>query len=221
MIHQFLNLFAVYKIKKKTQLPTGLQFIIMLFLCCRALWWLFLNLTKLHLDQGSSQWDVHSLDSILTLLHGRENEKAAPLISFVWAFASPVPFSWFMKRDWTAVDYEAKIKYMRTTNQLCRQTQIWEASWGLGSCSCWHQLLGSEAWWSCQEGKWVRRASLDALGECERVSCYHRNVLSDSKNLAWFWTIVEIQSVSWQQKFRLPLALYLSHLISVSLDIFL
>lgn len=208
-IHQFLNLFAVYKIKKKKttkNLPIGLQVIIMLFLSCWALWWLFVHLPKLHVDQGSIQWAVHSLDSILTLLHGRENEKAALLISFVWAFASLVPFSWFMKVDWTALDYEAKMKCMRTNNQLCRQTQIWEAIWGLGSCSCWHQLLGSGVCWSYPEGEWVREASLDALGEWERVSCYHRNDVSDSKNLAWCWTIVEIQSVSWQQKFRLPLA---------------
>lgn len=199
MIHQFLNLFAVYKIlKTPTHRPSGY---------CWALWWLFVHLTKLHLDQGSIQWHIHSLDSILTLLHGRENERAAPLISFVWAFASPAAFSWFMKIDWTALDYEVKIKCMRTNNQLCRQTQIWEVSWGLGSCSHWQQLLGSGASWSYPEGEWERKASLDALGELERVSCYHRNeVLSDSKNLAWYWTIVEIQSVSWQQKFRLPLA---------------
>lgn len=122
MIHQFLNLFALYKIKKKA-LPTGLQVIIRLLLSCWALWW-FVHLTKFHLDQGSIQWDVHSLDSVLTLLHGREGEKAAPLITFVWAFASPVPFSWSMKMNCTALDYEAKIKYMRTNNQLCRQTDL-------------------------------------------------------------------------------------------------
>lgn len=78
MIHQFLNLFAVYKIKKKK--PTHRPSV---YYHVSVLLGNVVHLTKLQLDQGSIQWDAHSLDSVLTLLHGRENEKAVPLISFV------------------------------------------------------------------------------------------------------------------------------------------
>lgn len=81
-----------------------------------------------------------------------------------------------------------------------RQAEVWGAA--LVDISCWDLGL-----LIVPGGRVGKERILGCTGRMERVSCYHRNdVLSDSKNLDWFWIIVEIQSVSWQQKFRFPLA---------------